>query len=414
MAVAAMKTIIHVIGLSVDGEPLSGENRKRILGADLLVGGKRHLARFPDAGGEKLSILSDVKGLLDTLAAALAKNRKIVVLATGDPLWFGIGATLVRRFGQDRIAIHPAVSAPQVACARLGFPMEDTLVLSRHRNTKTDLLHINTSPRAVILTSGEKGPREIIDEFISTLPNAARWPGWVCQKLGSADEHIESGSLETLRKKIYQTPNLLVIQNPEPGNFSGGSAGFGRPDNRFVHSGGLITHPEVRSVVLSRLNLDNAAVLWDVGAGSGAVGIEAALLAPSLAVHAVEKDPGRARQILENKERFQVSNLSVHTGNIKDIAVSLPAPDRIFVGGGGKDLDRFLEDIYDRLSPGGRLVATSITLESFGALSAFARAKAPSADIIQIQVSRMTPLADYHKMTPDNPITLFTLVRELP
>ena len=405
---------IHVIGLPVDGGPLSGETRERILGADLLAGGRRHLARFPEARGEKLPVLSDIESLLDRLAKALKEKRKIVVLATGDPLWFGIGATLVRRFGSEQVMIHPAVSSPQLACARLGFPMADTLVLSRHHDAGASLSRVKTFPRTIILTGGKEGPREIIDDLLVALPDASQWQGWVCQNLGSGEEAIESGPLEALRGKTYQSPNLLVIQNPDPLGLPGGSGTFGRPDNQFIHSAGLITHPEVRAVVLSRLDLDSATVLWDVGAGSGSVGIEAALLKPLLAVHAVEKAPERVRHILENKERFKTANLTVHAGNISDVAASLPAPDRIFVGGGGRGLGEFLEDIYNRLLPGGRLVATSITLESSETLGAFARTRAASCDIIQLQVTRVTPLAGYHKMTPDNPITLFTINRDIP
>jgi len=407
---------IHVIGLPVDAESLilSDESRERILNADLLVGGRRHIARFPDARGERVFILSDIAGLLSKLAAALEKKRKIVVLATGDPLWFGIGTTLLRRFGKKQVVIHPAVSSPQLACARLGLPMGDTLVLSRHHDAKTSLARVRTFPWTVILTSGEGGPREIIDDLLADLPDAFQWQGWVCQKLGGREEAIESGPLETLRNKTYLTPNLLVIQNPNPSELSGGSEVFGRPDDQFIHSAGLITHPEVRAVALSRLNLGSAAVLWDVGAGSGSVGIEAALLKPSLAVHAVEKNPERVRHILENKKRFKVSNLTVHKGNINTVAAALPAPDRIFVGGGGRGLGGFLEAIFNRLLPGGRLVATSITMESSETLGLFARTKAASCDIIQLQVTRVTPLAGYHKMTPDNPITLFTLNRDIP
>lgn len=405
---------IYVIGLPVDAGPLGGEDRERILNADLLAGGRRHLARFPDARGERVPVFSGIEGVLDRLAKALNEKRKVVVLATGDPLWFGIGTTLISRFGRQQVIIHPAVSSPQLACARLGLPMADTLVLSRHHDAKTSLSMVKTFPRAVILTSGKDGPGKIINDLLALLPNASRWPGWVCQNLGSEEEMIESGLLETLRGKTYQTPNLLVLQNPGPFELPGGSGTFGRPDDQFIHSAGLITHPEVRAVALSRLNLATAAVLWDVGAGSGSVGIEAALLQPSLAVHAVEKNPERVRHILENKERFKAANLTVHAGNISDVAASLPAPDRIFVGGGGRGLGEFLETIYSQLLPGGRLVATSITLESSETLGTFARTKAASCDIIQLQVTRVTPLAGYHKMTPDNPITLFTINRDIP
>jgi len=406
-----MSEKIWVIGLPVDGSPPDKTRRQQIYEADVLIGGKRHLDQIEDFRGVKIPILSDIDEVLTAIAKARAEGKTIVVLATGDPLWFGIGTTLVRHFGKEAVEIFPTVSSAQVALARLGLSMGDTIVLSRHKKTGKGLEYLRYFPVGVILTSGKDGPSRVIAEILEEIPSTGDWQGYICQCLGMPEERIEEGPLYALVQKDYQTPNVVVVRNPAPLGIPATIAAFGRPDGAFLHEKGLITHPEVRAVVLSKLELDAAKILWDVGAGSGSVGIEAALLNPDIAVHSVEKDPPRVAQIQENCTRFKVNNLMVHTGNIRDILSSLPTPDRIFIGGGGWELKRFLGDLYTALTAGGTMVATTITLESFEILSRFIRIHAPDTEVIQVQVTRQTPFSGYHKMKPDNPITLFKFVK---
>ncbi len=403
---------IRVIGLPADGASLPEQHARLIAAADFLVGGARHLKRFGDAPGRKLPVGRDIEAVLNAIAAAREAGERVVVLATGDPLWFGIGSSLVRRFGREAVEVIPAVASPQVALARLGLPMDGAVVLSRHKKTDAPFDLLRYFPVGVILTAGGDGPDRILRELMDDLPAAAAWEGAVCQCLGTAEEAIDTGPLTRLTGKTYKTPNLLVVRNPAPLHLAAPSANFGRPDDAFAHRKGLITHPEVRAVVLSKLRLAAARVLWDVGAGSGSVGIEAALLNPALTVHAVERDPERVRQIAENRVKFGAEGLVVHAGDAAEILPALPRPDRVFIGGGGKDLPAILPPLHAALLPGGVAVAATITLESFETLSRFLRDNALTAEVVQIQVTRMTPLAGYHKMTPDNPITLFTITKK--
>jgi len=398
---------ILVLGLPVTGASLPPEHERLVTEADLLVGGTRHLRRFPGFQGEKVPIRGDIEEILNAIGEAQAAGKGVVVLATGDPLWFGIGTTLLRRFGKEAVTIIPAVASPQVALARLGLSMDKAVVLSRHKESKASLELLSHFPVGVILTSGEDGPSRIAEDLARKIRGAEKWESSVCQCLGTPEERIDTAPLSRLIGQTYRVPNLLVVRNPEPVD-PAATADFGRPDDAFAHQKGLITHPEVRAVVLSKLRLARARVMWDVGAGSGAVGIEAACLNPGLSVHAVEKNPERIKQIAANRETFRVRNLSLHAGNMIEILPALPPPDRVFIGGGGKDLSDFLPSLYEALVPGGIVVATTITLESFEILSRFLQERSPDAEVLQLQVTRMTPLAGYHKMTPDNPITLFT------
>lgn len=408
-----MSRIIRVIGLPAIG-PLTDETYLRwIHEADMLVGGKRHLRQFKDFKGPTIPIDRDIEEVMNTIEKAQLKGKRVTVLATGDPLWFGIGTTLIRRFGGERVEIFPAVSSVQVALARLKIPMENAIVLSRHRYTEEGLEKLLYFPTGVILTDGKKGPSRIISEILGAFPTAASWSGTVCQRLGMPDERILEGSLQELATQAYLTPNILVVQNPAPLSLIPVRVVFGQPDKAFAHNKGMITHPEVRAIVLSKLELDKAEILWDLGAGSGAVGVEAALLTPQLTVHAVEKNRERIRHIQENRTTFGVPRLTIHEGNIRDIVPSLPPPDRIFIGGGGKGLEEFLEDVFRRLKADGILVATTITLESFEIMNRFIRSHDPDAEVIQLQVTRLTPFSGYHKMTPDNPITLFKIKKNV-
>ncbi len=404
---------IVVLGLPVDGMSLPPEHERFIAKADLLVGGTRHLDRFGTFRGETLAIKKDIKGILDAIAKARDVGKTVVVLATGDPLWFGIGTTLIRRFGRKAVTVLPAVASPQVALARLGLSMDRAIVLSRHKASDTDLDLLRYFAVGVVLTSGDEGPARIAQDLMERIPAAANWSGAVCQRLGSPDEAIVRGVLLDFTGTRYLSPNLLVVQNPDPLDPFVPLADFGRPDTAFAHQKGLITHPEVRAVALSKLELGRARILWDVGAGSGAVGIEAACLNPALSVHAIEKNPGRIRQIAANRESFRARNLTLHAGNMVEILPFLPRPDRIFVGGGGKDLPVFLAPLFETLLPEGIVVAATITLESFQVLTRFVQDCSLPAEVIQLQVARMTSLADYHKMTPDNPITLFKIRKQV-
>ncbi len=408
---AGIKPPIRVIGLPVDGTPVDKRYQSMIAESDLLVGGNRHLERFPDLEGEKIPIRKETEEVLNAIATARGAGKNVTVLATGDPLWHGIGSTLVRRFGPKAVEIHPAVSSPQVALARLKLPMDDAIVLSRHRRTNTPLDLIRYFSTCVILTSGPEGPTHVIHDLTHSVPGATDWFGAVCQCLGSPKETIDTGTLATLAVKTYLTPNLLVVRNPTPQSLVPTTADFGRPDDAFSHKGGLITHPEVRAVALSKLSLEGAKTLWDVGAGSGAVGIEAALLNPGMAVHAIEKDLTRAKQIATNCDRFRVSTLIIHAGDIAEQFPTLPIPDRIFIGGGGRDLADLLPSIFEKLLPGGLLVATTVTLESLEMFSQFMRSQPLKAEVIQLQTTRLTPFSSYHKMVPDNPVTLFRFIK---
>ncbi|MFH2043565.1 MAG: precorrin-6y C5,15-methyltransferase (decarboxylating) subunit CbiE [Pseudomonadota bacterium] len=402
------KEKIRVIGLNITGEPLSLKKRQYIKNADVLIGGKRQIEQALFFNGKTILITKDIDSLIDEIKQCIKKNLNIVVLATGDPLLFGIGNTLIQHFGIDSVEIYPGISAAQVALSRLGLKTDEAVIISRHGTHTDDLLRLLNHNTGVILTSNTYSPYEIIQELITSSPQTKKWTGHVCQCLGTKDEIIQSGQLQQLCSfNTFRVPNILVVQNPDPAASIRISAEFGLPDDAYEHDANMITHSEIRAITLSKLKLGNAEILWDVGAGSGSVGIESALLNPYARVFCIEKNTERIENITANAKKHKVNNIFVIEGQALEECLTLPAPDRVFIGGGGEDLPDLLSLCYQRLSNEGIMVVNTVTIESFEVVRTFFKQINKEIECISIQISRLHTIAKYHTLKPENPITLF-------
>jgi precorrin-6Y C5,15-methyltransferase (decarboxylating) len=399
---------IDVIGLDVIDAPLSEKKHRLITNADVVIGGMRHLESVKFFNGRTICITGDIRSLIDEIHQCMEKQLHIVVLATGDPLLFGIGNTLIDHFGINAVTIHPGISTVQAALSRLGLKTHETVILSRHGNHDDDLHKILHHHIGVILTFHAHSPVEIIHEIMEKYPQTEQWQGHVCQCLGMANEIIQSGDLKTLSVvKTFQAPNLLVVENPHPISPIQRCGKFGRPDDVYEHDDNMITHPEIRAIVLSKLRLDGAGTVWDVGAGSGSVGIEAAQINPYLKIFSIEKNAERYEHIAANAKKHKTYNLYPVRGNASEVCLSLPAPDRVFIGGGGEDLSDLLALCYKRLSEGGVMVVNTVTIESLDIVRHYFRKVQKEIEAVSVQVSRMQQLSTYHIFKPENPITIF-------
>lgn len=406
------KNKIKIIGLDTSTREISAEKRLLILSSDVLAGGKRHLDLFADFKSTKIPITHDIPGLINDIKQHLEKGLSISVLASGDPLLFGIGNRLIKKFGIDSVEIHPGISAVQTALSRLGLKTDNTLVINRHASQKESLEKICYHDLSVILTSEKHTPADVISELTARYPWSSEWRGHICECIGMGRENIRSGNLNELANvTLFNAPNLLVLENPNPVNPSQVSSSFGRQDNEFEHDANMITHPEVRAVTLSKLMLKNSEVMWDIGAGSGSVGIEAALLDPLLNVYCIEKNEERAARIIKNKKKYKTANLTPVHGNATEICPSLPMPDRIFIGGGGKDLEEILAFCYQALKKNGIIVVNTVTLEAFETVRDFCIAGDMDYEIVEIQVLRQYSLSGYHMLKPDNPVKIISVKR---
>jgi precorrin-6Y C5,15-methyltransferase (decarboxylating) len=398
---------VQVVGLGMSPADLTPRAREIIQEAQVLVGGRRLLDYFPEHLAMKIPLGKEPEGTLRQLAP-LAETRRVVVLASGDPNFYGVGPLVVRVLGAEQVVIHPNLTAVQTACARLQMPWQDATVISLHGRGWEPLDAALGKPGPlVIYTDPDHSPGKIARCLQARGLTQAR----VCvlEDLGQSTEQITWLSLAEVQERAFSPLNLVVVRL-EPGEVSRlrPQLHLGLPEAALVHEAGLITKTEVRAVVLAKLALGPGQVLWDVGAGCGSVGLEAALLLPGGKIFAVERQPERAAQIAANRDRFGVLNLEVVCGRAPECLADLPAPHRVFVGGGGDRVGVIVQEAMGRLAPGGRVVITAARLETLEAARTVLEEAGWDVEVVQLQVSRSHPLAEGTALKALNPVWIIT------
>jgi len=371
----------------------------------LLAGAARLLELFPDFSGQKLPLTA---GDLDSFIARIKSYRgqRVVVLASGDPNFYGLAATLLQHVDRKEVAIYPAVSSMQWAFAKAKIPWHDAALISLHGRPMHHLARIWPREKIGIFTDRENTPLRIAS-FL--LDRGARPEGeyFLLENLGAEDEKITCGRLKDLAAAQAESAPLnilLLIKAASPDSPFSRYPAPGLPEEEFYHTAGLITKREIRAAVLSFLRPQEDSILWDIGAGSGSVSIEASRLIRSGLILAVEKKPAEVENIIKNRQKFQVLNLEVILGEAPIALAELPDPDRIFLGGSGRSLGHNLVACWQRLKKGGVMVINAITLESLNTAREFLASQARRFDIIAIQVSRKKELAESTIMEPSAPV----------
>jgi precorrin-6Y C5,15-methyltransferase (decarboxylating) len=399
---------VQVVGWGMSPEDLTPKVREILREAQVLVGGRRLLDYFPGHPAQQIILGKDPESTLAQLPA-LADRLRVVVLASGDPNFYGIGPLVVKVLGADRVIIHPNVTAVQAACARLKLPWQDAAVTSLHGRTWAPLAAAlnRAAGKLIIYTDPEHNPAAIARFLLARGDHEARL--CVLEDLGQKTERLTWLSPAEAQAQEFSPLNMVVIlpvaENQPPAT---ARLHLGLPEAALAHQGGLITKTEVRAVSLAKLELSPGLTLWDVGAGCGSVGLEASLLLPGGRIFAVEQDPLRADQIRANAEKFGVMNLKVVCGHAPGCLAELPDPQRIFLGGGGRDLREILQEVTGRLTAGGRLVLTATLLESLETARTVLAAAAWQIDLTQLQVSRSRPLAGGNYLQALNPVWIVT------
>jgi precorrin-6Y C5,15-methyltransferase (decarboxylating) len=346
----------------------------------LVVGGRRHLESVAvPPGVPTLAIGGDLVPVLDAIAA---EAGKVVVLASGDPGFFGIVRALAERFGPATLDVRPAPSSVSLAFARIGLPWDDALVVSAHgRPLAAAAAAVASAAKAAVLVSPDSPPEALGKELLAL--GAVPATVVVCSRLGMAGEAVVPTDLDGLAAGSWDPLSVVVLVRGTPVAATAGQA-WGRPEAVFAHRQGMITKSEVRAVALGKLELPRRGVVWDVGAGSGSAAIECALLSPDLRVFAVERRPDDARRIEDNAGRLGAA-VTVVEGEAPGALVRLPDPDRVFVGGGGLDV---LAAVMARLRPDGQVVAT------FAAMDRAAAAAERLGHLVQVTAGRGERLPD--------------------
>lgn len=393
---------LQVIGLGVGDLRPPPEAEGVLAQADLLVGGRRQLAAFADHPAEKLVIAGPLEPLFGRLAEARGLGRRPVVLADGDPLFFGVGERLAAFFGPDSLIFWPSLSSVQLAAARLGLPWREAAFVSLHGRSDAAPLWaaLMERQRVFAFTDARNDPAALARLLLGRGLDARLV---VLEDLGSARERIRRLTLAEAAEVRAGPLNLLLIEQAAPPS----PQVLGRPDDWYVRERGLVTKWPVRAAALAALALAPGQTVWDVGAGCGSVAVEAAGLVCRLGgggrVFALERDEPRTDLIRENVRRAGAWGVTVVPGRAPEALAGLPDPDRVFVGGGLGDA---LEAVCGRLKPGGRVVVSAVLLGTLGrALDAFTGLGwAPR--VAQIQAALSAELAGDRRLAAGNPVFL--------
>ncbi|GAA2319110.1 bifunctional cobalt-precorrin-7 (C(5))-methyltransferase/cobalt-precorrin-6B (C(15))-methyltransferase [Nonomuraea roseoviolacea subsp. roseoviolacea] len=401
--------MITVVGIGADGwDGLSATARAAVEAAEVLMGARRQLGLVPGTAAERVTWPSPLLPALPGLMEAYA-GREVCVLASGDPLFHGIGSTLVRLLGAANVRVVPHVSSLSLACARLGWPVEQVDVVSL---VGRPLAALNAAflpgRRVLVLGAGRDSP-SLVAGLLSGLgygPSTMT----VLADLGAASESVLTGTAATWASHDREPSPLNVIAVEcvaEPG-VEPLARVPGLPDAAFEHDGQL-TKREVRAVSLSRLAPLPGRLLWDVGAGAGSIAIEWMRGHPACAAVAVESRADRAAAIARNAERLGVPSLRIVEGRAPAALEGLPAPDAVFVGGGAT-VPGLLETCWAALRPGGRLVVNAVTLESESVVAQwYARL---GGDLVRLSVQRASPVGSFTGWRAAMPVTVWSVTRK--
>jgi len=353
---------IQIVGIGDDGlAGLTASARKLVEEADLLFGEPHCLTLVPGVGRTRVPLGTSLDDAIRHIQSA--PEKRTVVLAVGDPLFYGVARYLCDKLGKDRFEVVPHVSTMQLAFARVKESWEEAFLtnLASH-DVQRVLEQIRSAEKVGLFTSEQDSPavvaRALLDQGIDYFT------AYVCENLGAPDERVTRGELAEIAAQEFASLNVMILVRkphvPDRPSESIGRRLFGNPDEAFLQSRpkrGLLTPAELRSMALAELDLGPTSTVWDIGAGSGSVAIEAAQIARGGTVYAIEMDPEDHQLIIENAKRFAVDNLVPVLGRAPEAWSELPDPDAVFVGGSGRGISRLVDRAYQRLPTGGRLVA---------------------------------------------------------
>jgi precorrin-6Y C5,15-methyltransferase (decarboxylating) len=399
---------ITIVGIGDDGaEGLTQQAHQWIRNAPCLMGPANLLAKFPDHQGPKQTIGAD----LDQLAHRLDQCPDgTVVLASGDPLFYGTARFLCERLGKDRFEVVPHVSSMQLAFARVKESWDDAYLTNLATQPIDRVIErIRTAEKVGLFTSEVVPPQRLAEILIRQ--GIDYFYAYVCENLGSPDERVTRGSMQEIANQRFAPLNVMILVRlagtPDRVAHRSTRRLFGNPDETFRQSKpkrGLLTTSEIRSIALSELNLGESSIVWDVGAGSGSVAIEAAQIARYGKAYAIEMDAEDYGLMIENAKLFPVENFVPVLGEAPDAWKNLPDPDAVFIGGTGRRISDLVASSWERLKRGGSLVANVASMENVVAIQHwFLRERNVEPNLWMIQISRGNQQFDTHRLESANP-----------
>ncbi|MFM9059793.1 MAG: precorrin-6y C5,15-methyltransferase (decarboxylating) subunit CbiE [Planctomycetaceae bacterium] len=406
---------IQIVGVGDDGiDGMTAQARRLVESAEVLLGPASCAAVLPEALRARLQPVAGLDELVERIEAA--GDRRTVVLASGDPLFYGTARYVCAKLGKDRFEVVPHVSSMQLAFARVKESWEDAFLANlAGQSIERVVDRIRGADTAGLFTSEQWPPaavaRALLDEGID------HFQAYVCENLGSPDERVTQGSLADIARDSFGPLNVMILVRRAPAPDAAGAAGtrlFGNPDECFLQSRpkrGLLTPAEVRALALAELALAPTSIVWDVGAGSGSVSLEAARIARAGTVYAIEMDPDDQQLIVENARRFGVANLRPVLGRAPEAWGPLPDPDAIYVGGSGRDVAMLVEQAWARLARGGRLVTACNSIENLAAVHALLRARSGDPAYWMVNIARGVEQLDRIRFEAINPVFLIAATK---
>jgi precorrin-6Y C5,15-methyltransferase (decarboxylating) len=396
---------LTVIGIGADGiDGLSSTHRASIAAAELIIGGERHLVMLGPVKAETQSWASPLSKTVEEILKR--RGHPVVVLATGDPMHFGIGVTLAKRVQSDEIAIHPHLSAFSLAAARLAWSLAEVECLTFH-GRPIELLTAALAPKQklMILSHDSTTPGLVAARLTALGYGSSRFT--VLEHMGGAKERIRETCAEDWNADDVTDLNTIAIDCVAGPLAKILHRGFGLPDDAFRHDGQL-TKREIRAAALSALGPLHGELLWDIGAGCGSIAIEWLRHDRSLKAIAIERDNDRAAMIRDNATALGTPNLQLVEGEAPDALKDLAQPDAIFIGG-GTGRPGIIDAAWTALRAGGRLVAHAVTVES--ELALFAGYHAHGGEVTRLNVQRMEAIGSLHGWKPMMPVTQWRAVK---
>jgi precorrin-6Y C5,15-methyltransferase (decarboxylating) len=339
------------------------------------------------------------------------KKKQIVVLASGDPLYFGIGRRLLQALGYRKIRVFPNISSVAAAFASIKEPWDDVRVISLHgRKHESQLFKaLEENNTIAVFTDPKNNPSWLAGRLLEN--QFLNYKICVLEALGSVSEKISWYTLAEAAGMKFTEPNMVVLKRGSTGMKDKKHLFLGAPDRWYDHHKGLITKSEIRTITLSKLRLATEHVLWDLGAGSGSVAVEAGLFIKTGKIFAVEKQAERVAQIKTNKKSFGIGNLTVIQAGLPQGLEKLPRPDRIFIGGGGKQVKAIITAAVRYLKPKGIIVINTVLIPNVETARATLEKLEFNTEIIQVQITRSRPMPWAARLEAGNPVWIITGLR---
>ena len=412
-----MKNRITIIGIGDDGaRGLTQQAHDLIHGASCLIGPENLLAKFPEYQGPRKMMGVD----LDQLAHLLDRTGEgAVVLASGDPLFYGTARFLCDRLGKDRFEVVPHVSSMQLAFARVKENWDEAYLTNLATQPLDRVIErIRTAEKVGLFTSEELPPQRIAEVLIAH--GIDYFNAYVCENIGAPDERVTRTTLNEMIHQRFALLNVMILTRvpgtPDSVSERTSKRLFGNPDETFRQSKpkrGLLTPSEIRTIALSEMNIRPSSIVWDIGAGSGSVAIEAAQIAHHGKVYAIEMDAEDYGLMIENAKLFNITNFIPILGEAPKAWEKLPDPDAIFIGGTGRWVTDLVAQSWPRLKPGGSLVANVASMENVVALQHwFLQQRHSEPHLWMIQISRGNQQFETHRLESANPSFLLQSTKQ--